>query len=185
MTLGKPIVGLLLALWLVALGGFAYTVVQVGGVKREQRAIVRNITNVQRDVTEVTQVVSRSPCTNRTARRCNDVLYAAQTRAQRERMRGPRGFTGPRGRTGRTGATGARGPRGFTGSRGPQGPRGFAGPIGRVGPGGPPGPTGGPGPQGPPAAVPPAATPAPTPPGQGGTPPGLADKPGNRKGGKP
>ena len=136
----------------------------LAGVQDEQARITRNVEYVQRDVTNVTRVVSRSPCTGESARRCNDVLYRAQTKAQRERMRGPRGFRGPRG---------ARGPRGFTGARGAQGPRGFTGArgltglTGRAGMGGIPGAQGPPGPPGIPGTN---GTPGPP----GGTPPGQS-----------
>lgn len=150
----------------IVLTGVAFAVIgmTVVGLKNEQERIVRNVTNVQRDVTNVTKVVSRSPCKGLSSRRCFRRLFAAASPADREKMRGPRGRRGHRGPTGRTGATGARGPRGFTGM---QGPRGFAGPIGRVGPGGPAGPAG----------VPGVAAPSPAPGNAPSVPPGQQDKP--------
>lgn len=173
------------------------------GLKNTEAKIIREQTVQRNAITNVTRVVSRSLCPVRegernrqlaAARRCNDVLYAAQTKAQRERMRGPRGFRGRRGPRGQTGPTGARGPRGFTGTRGLQGPRGFTGLTGRPGLGGVPGPQGPPGLTGTPGqSAPPASAPPIVPPGQGGTPPGLTQQPskgngppnGKRKGGKP
>lgn len=180
---GKYWPHMVIACIVLTAAAFAVIGVTVVGLKSSQDKIVRNVTNVQRDVTNVTRVVSESPCTDMTSRECGRRILAALTRADREKLRGPRGY---RGKRGRTGATGARGPRGFTGARGVQGPRGFAGPIGRVGPGGPGGP---PGPAG--QNAPPVVAPTIVPPGQGGTPPGLTPQPnkGNgpqkRKGGKP
>lgn len=165
-----------LLIWLatclfVTFAAMSYAIVNVQSLKRGQDTINRNITNV-------TAVVSRSPCTNKTKVSCLQTLLNAATTRQLNELRGPAGrdgARGPRGPRGPQGATGARGPAGHDGARGPAGPRGLTGAMGPIGPIGPAGQTGPAGRQGPPII----------PPGQGGTPPGQTQGANPATGGLP
>lgn len=154
----KRLLVVVTACMLVTIASFAYAIVNGQSLRRGQDVI-------RRDITNVTAVVSRAPCTNLTKRECGRAILSALTRADREKLRGPRG------RRGLAGPRGPRGQAGATGARGAQGPRGFTGLTGRQGIGGAIGPAGSPGAPGP-GGPPLVEAPPIVPPGQGGVVPG-------------
>lgn len=107
----------ILALLMISVIAYGYTIMAVAGVRRDQSTIVRNVTQVTKRVTEVNAVVSRSPCANRSRVQCLRLLIAAATPTDLQQLRGPRGFTGPRGQTGARGIAAPQGP-GLSGTPG-------------------------------------------------------------------